>query len=124
ADAASLASYQAAQGQLSQALGRLMAVSEAYPDLNADTSFLNLQTQLEGTENRITVARGRYITLVQDYNTYIRSFPQNLVAKVFGYKPKPNFTVEDEARIQNAPTVDFGAAAPSAPTQVQPAPGT
>ncbi len=123
-DAASLAQYQAAQGELSQALGRLMAVSEAYPDLKADASFLNLQTQLEGTENRITVARGRYITLVQDYNTYIRSFPQNLVAKVFGYQPKPNFTVENEAQIQNAPNVDFSAPAPIAPPAVQPAPAT
>ncbi len=120
-DAASLAQYQAAQGELSQALGRLMAVSEAYPNLKADASFLNLQTQLEGTENRITVARGRYITLVQDYNTYIRSFPQNLVAMIFGYKPKPNFTVENEAQIQQAPTVDFGAA-PARPAPVQPAP--
>ncbi len=123
-DAASLAKYQAAQGEVSQALGRLLMVTENYPDLKADTSFLNLQTQLEGTENRITVARGRYITLVQDYNTYIRQFPVNLTSMVFGYKPKPNFTVEDEARIQNAPTVDFGAAAPSAPAPTQPAPGT
>ena len=123
-DAASLAKYQAAQGEVSQALGRLLMVTENYPDLKADTSFLNLQTQLEGTENRITVARGRYITLVQDYNTYIRQFPVNLTSMVFGYKPKPNFTVEDEARIQNAPTVDFGAAAPTAPAPTQPAPGT
>ncbi len=114
-DAASLAQYQAAQGELSQALGRLMMVSENYPNLKADTSFLNLQTQLEGTENRITVARGRYIQLVQDYNTYIRQFPVNLTAMVFGYKPKPNFTVENEAQIQQAPNVDFGAPAPAAP---------
>ena len=90
-------------------------VSENYPQLKADASFLNLQTQLEGTENRITVARGRYIQLVQDYNTYIRSFPQNLVAMVFGYKPKPNFTVENEAQIQDAPSVDFAAPAPPVP---------
>ncbi|MEO7940685.1 MAG: LemA family protein [Burkholderiaceae bacterium] len=122
-DAASLAKYQAAQGDLSQALGRLLMVTENYPNLKADASFLNLQTQLEGTENRITVARGRYITLVQDYNTYIRQFPVNLTSMVFGYKQKPNFTVEDEARIQNAPTVDFGAPVPSAPTPAQPAPG-
>ncbi len=114
-DAASLAQYQAAQGELSQALGRLMMVSENYPNLKADTSFLNLLTQLEGTENRITVARGRYIQLVQDYNTYIRQFPVNLTAMVFGYKPKPNFTVENEAQIQQAPNVDFGAPAPAAP---------
>jgi LemA protein len=123
-DAASLAQYQAAQGELSQALGRLMAVSEAYPDLKADASFLNLQTQLEGTENRIAVARGRYITLVQNYNTYIRSFPQNVVAMVFGYKPKPNFTVENEAQIQNAPSVDFSAPAPTSPPATRSAPAT
>ena len=112
-DAASLANYQAAQGELSQALGRLMMVSENYPNLKADASFLNLQTQLEGTENRIAVARGRYITLVQDYNTYIRQFPVNLTAMVFGHKTKPNFTVENEAQIQDAPNVDFGAPAPA-----------
>lgn len=120
-DAQSLANYQAAQGELSQALGRLMMVTENYPNLKADASFLNLQTQLEGTENRITVARGRYIQLVQDYNTYIRSFPQNLIAMMFGYKPKPNFTVENEAQIQNAPSVDFGAPAQQQ-QQPQPAP--
>jgi LemA protein len=108
-DAASLAQYQAAQGELSQALGRLMVVTEAYPNLKADASFLNLQTQLEGTENRITVARGRYIQLVQDYNTYIRQFPVNLTAMVFGHKARPNFMVENEAQIQQAPSVDFGA---------------
>lgn len=114
-DAASLAQYQAAQGELSQALGRLLMVTENYPNLKADASFLNLQTQLEGTENRITVARGRYIQLVQDYNTYIRSFPQNLMAMVFGYKTKPNFAVENEAQIQQAPNVDFGTPAPMQP---------
>jgi LemA protein len=113
-DAASLAQYQAAQGELSQALGRLMMVTENYPTLKADASFLNLQTQLEGTENRITVARGRYIQLVQDYNTYIRQFPVNLTAMVFGYKTKPNFTVENEVQIQQAPSVDF---APPPPPQ-------
>jgi LemA protein len=118
-DAASLAQYQAAQGELSQALGRLLMVTEAYPNLKADQQFLALQTQLEGTENRITVARGRYIQLVQDYNTYIRKFPVNLTAMVFGYKPKPNFTVENEAQIQQPPSVDFGAPAAPAP---QPAP--
>ena len=120
-DAQSLAQYQAAQGQLSQALGRLMVITENYPNLKADTSFLNLQTQLEGTENRITVARGRYIQLVQDYNTYIRQFPVNLTAMVFGHKTKPNFTVENEAQIQQAPSVDFGAPAPTQPAP-QPAP--
>ena len=114
-DAASLAQYQAAQGELSQALGRLMMVTENYPNLKADASFLNLQTQLEGTENRITVARGRYIQLVQDYNPTIRQFPVNLTAMVFSHKTKPNFTVENEAQIQQAPSVDFGAPAPAAP---------
>ena len=121
-DAQSLAQYQAAQGQLSQALGRLMVITENYPNLKADTSFLNLQTQLEGTENRITVARGRYIQLVQDYNTTIRQFPVNLTAMVFGYKPKPNFTVENEAQIQNAPNVDFNQATPAQPAQPAPQP--
>ena len=114
-DAASLAQYQAAQGELTQALGRLLMVSENYPNLKADASFLDLQTQLEGTENRVTVARGRYIQLVQDYNTYIRSFPQNLIAMMFGYKTKPNYTVDNAAQIQNAPSVDFGAPAQPAP---------
>ena len=115
-DAASLAEFQQAQGELSSALSRLLMVTENYPNLKADQSFRDLQVQLEGTENRITVARGRYIQLVQDYNTYIRSFPQNLVAMMFGYDRKPNFSVENEREIQRAPTVDFGApAAPPAP---------
>ncbi|HVI58169.1 MAG TPA: LemA family protein [Luteimonas sp.] len=118
-DAASLAQFQQAQGELSSALSRLLVVTENYPNLKADQSFIGLQTQLEGTENRITVARGRYIQVVQDYNTYIRSFPQNLTAKMFGYAQKPNFTVENERAIQEAPTVDFGQA-PAAP-QPQPA---
>jgi len=112
-DAASLAKYQAVQGELSSALTRLMAVSENYPNLKADGLFQNLQAQLEGTENRVTVARNRYVKAVQDYNSYIRGFPVNLTAKVFGYKVKPNFTVENEAAISVAPKVDFGA--PSAP---------
>ncbi|MCI4567832.1 LemA family protein [Lysobacter sp. CFH 32150] len=106
-DAASLQQFQQAQGELSSALSRLMVVVENYPNLKSDQSFRDLQAQLEGTENRITVARGRYIETVQDYNTYIRSFPQNLVAMMFGYKQKPNFTVENEKEIQEAPTVDF-----------------
>jgi len=114
-DAASLQQFQAAQGELSSALSRLMVVVEKYPDLKSDQAFLNLQTQLEGTENRIAVARGRYIQTVQDFNTYIRSFPQNLIARMFGYQPKPNFTVENERAIQEAPAVDFGAPAASAP---------
>ena len=121
-DAASLAQYQAAQGELSQALGRLMMVTENYPNLKADASFLNLQTQLEGTENRITVARGRYIQLVQDYNTTIRQFPVNLTAMMFGHKQKPNFSVENEAQIQDAPAVDFGTAPAAQPPAQQPAP--
>jgi LemA protein len=107
-DAASLAKYQAAQGELSSALTRLMAVSENYPNLKADGLFQNLQAQLEGTENRVTVARNRYVKAVQDYNGYIRGFPVNLTAKVFGYQVKPNFTVADEAAISTAPKVDFG----------------
>ena len=118
-DAASLAQYQAAQGELSQALGRLLMVTENYPQLKADQQFSTLQAQLEGTENRITVARQRYIGTVQDYNTYIRSFPQLITAKIFGYKTKPNFTVENEAQISDAPAVDFGA---QAPTQQPPQP--
>lgn len=113
-DPASLAQFQAAQGELSSALSRLMVTVENYPNLKADQGFLGLQTQLEGSENRITVARGRYIKTVQDYNTYIRQFPVNLTAMVFGHKAKPNFTVENERAIQDAPTVDFGNA-PAAP---------
>ena len=119
-DAASLAQFQAAQGELSSALSRLLVTVENYPNLKADQSFIGLQTQLEGSENRITVARGRYIKTVQDYNTYIRQFPVNLTAMVFGHKAKPNFTVENERAIQDAPTVDFGTA-PAAPAP-QPVP--
>ena len=113
-DPASLAQFQAAQGELSGALSRLLVTVENYPNLKADQGFLGLQTQLEGSENRITVARGRYIKAVQDYNTYIRQFPVNLTAMVFGHKAKPNFTVENERAIQDAPTVDFNTA-PAAP---------
>ncbi len=120
-DAASLQQFQAAQGELSGALSRLMVVVENYPNLKSDQAFLNLQTQLEGTENRVTVARGRYIALVQDYNTTIRQFPANLTAMVFGHRQKPNFTVENEAQIQDAPAVDFGnAPAPAAPATAPP----
>lgn len=121
-DPASLAQFQQAQGELSSALSRLMVVVENYPDLKADRAFLDLQTQLEGTENRIAVARGRYIQLVQDYNTYVRSFPQNLVAKMFGYGPRPNFTVDNERAIQEAPAVDFGAPGAAGTRQPQPQP--
>lgn len=118
-DPQSLAQFQEAQKGLQSAIGRLMMVSESYPQLKADQSFLQLQAQLEGTENRIAVERKNYIDTVQDYNTYIRQFPVNLTAKMFGYKVKPNFTVENEQQIQNAPTVDFGGAAPASS---QPAP--
>jgi LemA protein len=100
--------FQQVQGELSSALSRLMAVSENYPQLKADTSFRDLQSQLEGTENRITVARQRYIQTVQDYNVLARRFPTNLTAMMFGYDLKPNFTVANEKAISNAPTVDFG----------------
>jgi LemA protein len=100
--------FQQVQGELSSALSRLMAVSENYPNRKADTQFRDLQSQLEGTENRITVARQRYIAAVQDYNVLARSFPTNLTAKMFGYQPKPSFTVENERSISTAPKVDFG----------------
>ena len=119
-DAQSLAQFQQAQGELSSALSRLLVVTENYPNLKSDQSFRDLQAQLEGTENRITVARGRYITTVQDYNAYIRSFPQNLTAMMFGHDQKPNFTVENEAQIQNAPTVDFGQPAAATPAPAAP----
>jgi LemA protein len=99
--------FEAAQGQLSQALKSLIAVSENYPQLKSDQNFRDLQSQLEGTENRITVARNRYIQAVQDYNTNIRSFPTNLTAMVFKYQVKQNFTVQNESEISKAPTVDF-----------------
>jgi LemA protein len=100
--------FQAAQGELSGALSRLMVVSENYPSLKANQAFQDLRVQLEGTENRITVARNRYIKSVQDYNVLARSFPSNLTAMVFSYQPKPNFTVQNEAQISTPPTVDFG----------------
>ncbi len=105
-----LAKFQAAQGELSSALSRLLVVSENYPQLKSDANFRDLQAQLEGTENRIAVARNRYIKSVQEYNVAVRSFPANLTAMVFGYKSKPNFTVENETAIAKAPTVDFGSA--------------
>jgi LemA protein len=107
-DPQAFAKFQQVQGELSNALSRLMAVSENYPQLKADTSFRDLQSQLEGTENRITVARQRYIAAVQDYNVTVRSFPTNLTAMMFGYQPKPSFTVENEKAISTAPTVNFG----------------
>lgn len=106
------AKFQAAQGELSGALSRLLVVSENYPQLKSDANFRDLQAQLEGTENRIAVARNRYIKAVQDYNVTVRSFPSNLTAMAFGFKTKPNFTVENEKEISSAPKVDFGTATP------------
>lgn len=106
-DPQAMQQYQEAQGQMTSALSRLMMVSERYPELKADTLFQDLQAQLEGTENRITVARNRYIEDVRTYNTTVRQFPTNLTAMVFGMKPKPNFSVENEAAISVAPTVNF-----------------
>ncbi|MCC7461181.1 MAG: LemA family protein [Gammaproteobacteria bacterium] len=107
-DPAAFQKFQAAQGELTAALKSLIAVSENYPELKSDANFRDLQAQLEGTENRITVARNRFIESVQTFNTTIRQFPVNLTAKVFGYGVKPNFTVENEAAISRPPTVDFG----------------
>lgn len=107
-DPEAFARFQAAQGQLTSALSRLMVVSENYPNLKADASFRDLQAQLEGTENRVTVARNRYIESVKQYNVAVRSFPNNLTAMMFGYQPKPTFTVENEKAISSAPKVDFG----------------
>jgi len=112
-DPAALQKFQAAQGELSSALSRLLVVTENYPQLKSDQLFRDLMAQLEGTENRITVARNRYIKAVQDYNTNIRTFPNNLTAMAFGYKTKANFTVDNEKEISIAPKVDFNAPAPS-----------
>jgi LemA protein len=109
------AKFQQAQAGLSSALSRLLVVSENYPNLKADASFRDLQAQLEGTENRITVARNRYIKAVETYNVAVRSFPSNLTAMMFGYQVKPNFSVENEKAISTAPTVDFSAPARPAP---------
>jgi LemA protein len=118
----SLKQFEQAQGALSGALSRLLVVAENYPQLKSDQNFRDLQAQLEGTENRITVARNRFIQSVQDYNVTVRSFPANLTAMMFGYKVKPNFTVENEAQISKPPTVDFGAA-PATPPPAQKPPG-
>src|SRR5271156_5625826 len=109
-DPAAFKKFQAAQGELSQALKSLLAVTENYPQLKSDANFLDLQSQLEGTENRITAARNRYIQAVQDYNTLIRTFPNNLTAMLFKYQVKPNFTVDNEAAISKPPAVQFDAA--------------
>jgi LemA protein len=121
-DPAALAKFQAAQKDLSSALSRLLVVTENYPQLKSDQNFRDLQAQLEGTENRITVARNRYIQAVQNYNVTVRSFPGNLTAMIFGYKPKPNFTVENEAVISKPPAVDFAAPAPTRAPAATPAP--
>lgn len=121
-DEAAFKKFIAAQGQMTSALSRLMVVAENYPQLKADGMFRDLQAQLEGTENRIAVARNRYIATVKDYNITVRSFPTNLTAMVFGLKTKPSFTVENEQAIAVPPKVDFGAPAVSAPVQPQPAP--
>ena len=121
-DPAALQKFQAAQGELSSALSRLMVVSERYPQLQANQGFRDLRVQLEGTENRITVARNRYIKSVQEYNVLTRRFPTNLTAKVFGYEVKPNFTVQNEAAISAPPTVSFDKPAPAtAPATPAPA---
>jgi LemA protein len=123
-DPASLAQFQAAQGEVSSALSRLLVTVENYPDLKSDQNFRDLQAQLEGTENRITVARNRFIQAVQDFNVTVRKFPTNLTAMIFGYKVKPNFTVENEAQISTPPTVDFGTTPAPAPAPAEPAPTT
>ena len=114
-DPAAFQKFQQAQGELTGALSRLMAVSENYPNLRANQAFRDLQAQLEGTENRITVARNRYIKSVQEYNVTVRSFPSNLTAMVLGYKAKPNFVVENEKEISRPPSVSFDTA-PAKPT--------
>ncbi|WP_137191009.1 LemA family protein [Stenotrophomonas rhizophila] len=119
-DADSLKQFQQAQGELSGALSRLLVVTENYPNLKSDQGFRDLQAQLEGTENRITVARGRYIQMVQDYNTFLRQFPQLITAKIFGYQVKPNFTVDNEAQISQPPAVKFGSQAPAPAPAPQP----
>jgi len=120
-DPAQFQKYQAAQGQLTQALKSLMVVVERYPELKSDQNFRDLQSQLEGTENRTTVARNRYIQAVQDYNVTVRSFPVNLTAKMFGFQLKPNFTVANEQQISTAPTVSFDTTTPGAPGGSAPA---
>ncbi|MGZ8227957.1 MAG: LemA family protein [Methylococcaceae bacterium] len=112
-DEAAFKTFIAAQGQMTSAISRLLVVAENYPQLKADGLFRDLQAQLEGTENRITVARNRYIDSVKEYNITVRSFPSNLTAMMFGHKTKPSFTVENEQAISVSPKVDFGAPAPA-----------
>lgn len=107
-DPQALQQFQAAQGELSSALSRLLVTVERYPELKSDANFRDLQAQLEGTENRITVARNRFIDTVREYNTLARSFPTNITAMIFGFEVKPSFTVENEAEISKPPEVSFG----------------
>jgi LemA protein len=125
-DPGAFAKFQAAQGELTSALSRLMVVSERYPDLKSNQNFRDLQVQLEGTENRIAVARKRYIDAVQSYNVAVRQFPTNLTAKMFDFEVKQNFSVENEKAISTPPTVTFDTATPnqSATPVEQPAPAT
>lgn len=123
-DPAAFAKFQAAQNELQSALSRLLVVAENYPQLKSDAVFRDLTAQLEGTENRITVARNRYIKAVQDFNVTVRSFPTNLTAMLFKMDVKPNFTVDNEKAISVPPTVDFGKPAPVTPAPATPAPAT
>ena len=116
-DEQAFAKFLAAQGEMTSALSRLLVVAENYPQLKSDANFRDLQAQLEGTENRITVARNRYIKSVQEYNIVVRSFPSNLTAMMFGHKVKPSFTVENEKEISKPPAVDFGKPANPAPAK-------
>jgi LemA protein len=119
------AKFQAAQGELTQALKSLIAVTENYPDLKSDANFRDLQAQLEGTENRITVARNRYIQAVQDFNVTVREFPTNITAGMFDFEVKPNFSVQNEAEISTAPAVTFDTSTPAqSATPVEAAPAT
>ncbi len=118
-DPEAFAKFQAAQGELTQALKSLFAVAEAYPQLKSDANFRDLQAQIEGTENRIAVARRRYIEAVRNYNTTVRSFPTNLTAMLFDFEVKPNFTVADEQAIARPPVVDFGTPTPRQDGQAQ-----
>jgi len=121
-DPQAFARFQQAQGEVTSALSRLLVVAENYPQLKSDQNFRDLQAQLEGTENRIAVSRKRYIETVQQYNTTIRQFPVNLTAMVFSYKPRENFSVENEAEISRPPSVDFGSSNAPAPAPAPAAP--
>lgn len=118
-DPQAFAKFQAAQGELSSALSRLLVVSENYPQLKSDANFRELQSQLEGTENRITSARNSYVNAVQEYNVTVRSFPSNLTAMVFGYSVKANFTVDNDKEIAKAPSVEFGSPLGKPPAEAQ-----